>query len=57
MFDYEYNGEQKHNMIVSQLTYLHYKMNILYEDYEGGDMKCIISTNINDFFDEDEKIV
>jgi hypothetical protein len=57
MFDYEYNGEQKHSMIVGQLTYLHYKMNIIYEDYEGSDMKCIISTNINDFFDEDEKIV
>lgn len=57
MFDYDYNGEKKHCMIVGQLTYLHYKMNILYEDYEGSNIKCIISTNINDFFDDDKEIV
>jgi hypothetical protein len=57
MFHYDFNGEQKHTMIVGHLTYGHYIMNILYEDYEGSDVKCIISTNINDFFDEDEVIV
>lgn len=57
MFDYEFNGEQKHNMLIGQLTYKHYKMNIVYEDFEGGDEQCIISTNINDFFDDDEDIL
>jgi hypothetical protein len=57
MFDYDYNGEQKHTMIMGHLTHNHYKMNILYEDYEGSQLKCIISTNINDFYDEEEDIL
>ena len=56
MFDYEFNGEQKNSMVMGHLTYLHYKMNILYEDYEGSYVKCIISTNIEDFFEGAEEI-
>jgi hypothetical protein len=56
MFDYEFNGEQKHTMVLGHLTYLHYKMNILYEDYEGSYVKCIISTNVGDFFEKAEEI-
>ena len=56
MFDYEFNGEKKHTMVMGHLTYLHYKMNILYEDYEGSYVKCIISTNVGDFFEKAEEI-
>jgi hypothetical protein len=57
MFDYEFNGEKKHTMVMGHLTYLHYKMNILYEDYEGSYVKCIISTNVGDFFEEEEEVL
>ena len=51
MFDYDFNGEQKHTMIVGHFSYYHYRLNIIYEDYEGSDEKCFISTNLCDFFD------
>ena len=50
MLDYELNTKTKHTMIVANLTYLHYKMNILYEDYNGYFVKCTISTNVGDFY-------
>lgn len=50
MFDYEFNKKTKHTMIVGCLTYLHYKMNIVYEDYGGWYVKCMITTNICDFY-------
>jgi hypothetical protein len=56
IFDYDFNGEQKRCMIVGQIVYAHYKVNILYEDIEGSDEKFIISTNIRDFFDDKDKI-
>lgn len=56
MFDYEYNGEQKRTMIVGQISYLYYKINILYEDIEGSDTKFVISSNIRDFFDASDRI-
>ena len=56
MFDYDFNGEQKHTMIVGQITYAHYKINILYEDFEGSDIKFIMSSNIRDFFDSKDEI-
>ena len=56
MFDYDFNGEQKRTMIVGHLAYAHYKVNILYEDIEGSDVKFMISSNIRDFFDEKDKI-
>lgn len=57
MFRYDYNGEKKHAMVISNLKYKDYIVNIIYEDYEGGDIKFIISSNINDFYEENEKIV
>ena len=56
MFDYDFNGEQKRVMLVGQITYAHYKINILYEDIEGSDVKFVISSNIRDFFDDIYKI-
>ncbi len=56
MFDYDFNGEQKRTMLIGQITYAHYKINILYEDIEGSEEKFIISNNIRDFFDEKDKI-
>ena len=57
MFDYDYNGEQKHSMIVGHLVYRHYIVNIIYEDFEGSNQKFIISNNIRDFFDDEEDII
>lgn len=56
MFDYDYYGELKQTMIVCQLNYNEFKMNILYEDYEGS-TKCIVSSNIKNiiYADEDDK--
>lgn len=56
MFDYHYNGEQKRTMLVGQISYEYYKINILYEDIEGSDEKMVISSNIRDFFDGNDKI-
>lgn len=56
MFDYDFNGEQKRTMIVGQISYAYYKINILYEDIEGSDEKFIISSNLRDFFDDNERI-
>jgi len=53
MFDYHYNGEQKHNLIVGQLVHGIYRINIVYEDFETGDTKLMMLTNIRDFFDEE----
>lgn len=58
-FDYDYYGELKQTMIICQLKHNEFKMNILYEDYEGI-TKCIVSSNIcniiyvNVEYDEDE---
>lgn len=50
-FDYDYNGEQKHSMVVAHLTDEDgYKINILYEDNEGGNITCVITSNLSDFF-------
>lgn len=56
MLDYEYNGEQKHNMLVAHLVYGCYKVNIVYEDYEGSDEKFAFSTNIGDFFESEKQL-
>lgn len=56
MFDYEFNGEQKRTMLVGQIAYEYYKVNILYEDIEGSNEKYFISSNIRDFFDENDRI-
>jgi len=57
MLDYTCNGIQKHNMLISHLTYKHYVMNILYEDYDGGDIMLVITTNLKDFDDDREYII
>jgi hypothetical protein len=44
------------NIIVGQITYAYYKINILYKDIEGSNKKFIISSNIRDFFDDKDKI-
>jgi len=31
-------------------------MNILYEDYDGIKVRCIISTNLHDFYEPQEDI-
>ena len=56
MFDYDYNGEQKHTMLIGQLRHNHYIVNILYEDFEGSDEKFVISGNLRDFFDDNETV-
>ena len=56
MFDYQFNGEKKHNMIIGQLSYHYYKVNILYEDFETSDTKIVIVSNIRDFFETDANI-
>ena len=57
MFDYHYNGEQKHTLIIGQLSYYEYKINIIYEDYETADEKLHILTNIRDFFDTESNVI
>lgn len=56
MFDYDFNGEQKHTMLMGQLSYSYYKVNILYEDFEGSNVKFVISSNLRDFFDDNERV-
>ena len=56
MIEYDYNGEQKHNMLIAHLTHHHYIINIVYEDFEGSAERLLLSTNIRDFFDEEKRI-
>jgi hypothetical protein len=56
MFDYDFNGEMKHTLLIGQLSYHYYKINIMYEDFEGSDVKLIVLSNIRDFFDTEERI-
>ncbi len=58
MFEYEYYGEMKQIMIVCLMRHGDYKMNIMYEDYEGCYVKLIVSDNISniiDFYDEENE--
>ncbi len=55
MFEYDYYGELKQTMVMCQLKYDNYKMNILYEDYEGN-TKCVISTNMYNIIEIDYDI-
>lgn len=43
-------------MIISSLTYEYYITNIMYEDYDGYSIKFMISTNINDFAENKERV-
>lgn len=56
MFDYDFNGEMKHTLLIGQLSFHYYKINIIYEDIEGSDMKLVILSNIRDFFDTEDYI-